>query len=71
MLAVIPVAPNFLPTGVVRPDLDPNCLTLTLMVLLKEFFKKVDFEKKKTGDKKNAKLPSMQRVNPYGFPHTD
>ena len=28
----------------VRPDLDPNCLTL--MVLLKEFFKKDDFEKK-------------------------
>ena len=27
----------------VGPDLDPNCLTL--IVLLKEFFKKVDFEK--------------------------
>ena len=27
----------------VGPDLDPNCLTL--MVFLKEFFEKVDFEK--------------------------
>ena len=28
----------------VGPDLDPNCLTLT--VFLKEFFEKVEFEKK-------------------------
>ena len=27
----------------IRPDLDPNCLTL--IVFLKEFFKKLDFEK--------------------------
>ena len=33
----------------VGPDLDPNCLTL--MVFLKEFFEKDDFEKK-TDDKK-------------------
>ena len=36
----------------VRSDLDPNCLTL--MVFLKEFFKKVDFEKDK------QKTKSMQ-----------
>ena len=40
-------------------DLDPNCLTL------KEFFKKVDFLKKKKYQhttKKHAKFPSRQRV---------
>ena len=30
-------------------------------VFLKEFFEKVDFEKKSFDDKKHAKLPSMQR----------
>ena len=34
----------------VGPDLDPNCLTL--IVFLKEFFKKVDFEKKQQQTKK-------------------
>ena len=36
----------------IRPDLDPNCLTLSC------FFEKVDFEK----TKRHAKLLSMQRV---------
>ena len=44
----------------VRPDLDSNCLTL--MVLLKEFFEKVDFEKNQQTSKKHEKLPRMQRV---------
>ena len=33
------------------------------MVFLKEFFEKVDFEKKSADNKKYAKLPSRQRVN--------
>ena len=36
----------------------------TLVVFLKEFFKKVDFEKKMQTTKKHAKLPSRQRINP-------
>ena len=45
----------------VGPDLDPNCLTL--MVFLKYFFEKVEFEKnnKQTADE-YATFPSMQRV---------
>ena len=46
----------------VWPDLDPNCLTL--MVLLKEFLEKADFVNK-SGDKKTKtrkKHPSMKRV---------
>ena len=34
----------------------------TLMVFLKEFFKKVDFEKNLHTTKKHEKLPKMQRV---------
>ena len=34
----------------VRPDLDP--IYLTLMVFLKEFFEKIDFEKKSADYKK-------------------
>ena len=34
----------------------------TLMVLLKEFFEKVEFEKNQQTTKKHAKLPSRQRV---------
>ena len=37
----------------VRPDLDPNCLTLK--VVLKEFFEKDDFEKNLQSTKKHAK----------------
>ena len=33
------------------------------MAFLKEFFKKVDFEKNQQTTKKHAKLPSRQRVN--------
>ena len=40
--------------------------TDTLMVLLKEFFEKVDFEKDQQTTKKLAKLPSNQRVNQSG-----
>ena len=29
-----------------EPDLDPNCLSDTLMVFLKRFFEKVNFEQK-------------------------
>ena len=48
----------------VRPDLDPNSLSLfdTLMVFLKEFFKKDDFEKNQQMTKLMKKLSSMQRV---------
>ena len=42
------------------PDLDPNCLTL--MILLKEFFEKVDLEKNQQKTEKLAKLPSRQTV---------
>ena len=39
------------------------------MVFLKEFFEKVDFEKKKNQQttKKHANLPSRQRVNDFHF----
>ena len=38
----------------------------TLIIFLKEFLKKVDFEKKQQRRKKHAKLPSMQRIKmPY------
>ena len=47
----------------VRPDLDPNYLTL--MVFLKEFFKKVDFEKNQQTTKKHEKLPRMQRAKEH------
>ena len=46
----------------IGPDLDPNYLTL--IVLLKEFFEKVDFEKESADNKKkheNVKLPNRQR----------
>ena len=43
----------------VGPDLDPKLFD-TLMVFLKEFFKKVDFEKKSADDKNHAKLPRRQ-----------
>ena len=33
-----------------------------MMVFLKEFFEKVDFEKNQQTTKKHEKLPSMQRV---------
>ena len=42
----------------VRPDLDPNCLTL--MVFLKEFIEKDDFEKS-SDDKTHEKLPRIQK----------
>ena len=38
-----------------RLDLHPNCLTLSLIVFLKEFFEKVNFEKISADDKKNLK----------------
>ena len=38
----------------VRPDLDLNCTTL--MVFLKEFFEKVDFEKNEQTTKKAFKI---------------
>ena len=53
----------------VGPDLDPICLTLkwyswsgsksfdTLIVFLKEFLEKVDFEKNQGATKKYEKLP--------------
>ena len=47
----------------VGPDLDPNHLTLSLIVFLIEFFENVDFEKTLQPTKKHEKLPSMQRVN--------
>ena len=44
----------------VGPNLGPNCLTL--MVFLKEFFERVDFEKNLQMAKKHKKLPMGQRV---------
>ena len=38
----------------VGPDLDPNCLTCALMVLLKEFFEKNYFEKNQQMIKKHV-----------------
>ena len=55
----------------VGPDLDPSCLTL--IVFLKQFFKKSDFEKKSADDRKHAKFPVLfvfccisSQVNSYG-----
>ena len=43
------------------PDLNPICLAL--IVFLKEFFEKIDFEKKSAdAKKKNEQFPSGQRV---------
>ena len=50
----------------IGPDLNPICFD-TLIVFLKEFFENADFEKKSADNKNIAKLPTMQRVNPYGF----
>ena len=55
----------------VKPDLDPNCLTLW-WYSWKIFLKKVILKKKLTDvkKKKHAKLPSMQRVKGYWFSHS-
>ena len=42
------------------PDLNPHCLTL--IIFLKEFFGKVDFEKNQQMTKKREKFLSGQRV---------
>ena len=47
----------------VGTDLDPNWLTLCNCIA-ERIFQKVDFEKKLSDDKKHAKLPNRQRVNP-------
>ena len=39
----------------VGPDLDPNWLTLTVVLIF--FFENVDFEKNQWATKKHAKLP--------------
>ena len=44
----------------VGPDLDQKMLDI-LMVIPKEFFENVNFERKSANDKTYAKLPSMQR----------
>ena len=44
-------------------DLDPNCLTL--IVFLKEYFEKVDFEKNQQMTKPHAKVLSMQSLHYY------
>ena len=54
----------------VGPDLDPNCVTL--MVYLKEFFEKVDFEKCQQLTKSMPNYPEgkeltrihLQQINP-------
>ena len=46
------------PRSSVGPDLDPNCLTL--LVFLKEFFFKIDFEKNQQTTKMHAKLPTKK-----------
>ena len=45
----------------IGPDLDPNCFDAD-GIFLKEFFKKVNFEKNQQTTKKHAKLPSRQKV---------
>ena len=50
----------------VGPDLDPNCLKLWCYSW-KTFLKKVNFNRQQ---KKHAKLPSIQRVNPFMPRHT-
>ena len=40
----------------VGPDLDPNCLTL--MVFLKEFFEKINFEKNRQTTQKMQNYPA-------------
>ena len=47
-------------------SLEPDQALETLMVLLKEFFDKVDFEKIKRRKKKLKKFPRGQRVNVHG-----
>ena len=37
------------------------------MVFWKEFFEKVDFEKKQANDKKHEKVPRMQTLNLLGW----
>ena len=50
----------------VRPELDPNCLTL--MVFLKEYFKKVNFEKKSDDKKKcNITLEEGKELKSYNI----
>ena len=47
----------------IRSDLDANCLTQlcdTLMLILKDFFEKVNFEEKISRPKKHEEIPSMQ-----------
>ena len=44
----------------VGPDLDPNCLTLT--VFLKDFFFKDNFEKKSADDNKSMKNDPASRI---------
>ena len=48
----------------VGPDLDPNCLTLTI-------FLKVDFEKNQQTTKKHALFPSRQRVKYTTLLHSE
>ena len=51
---------------IVRPDLDP--IGLTLMVFLKEFFEKVDFEKISRRQKSLKNFPEGKRLSYEGFP---
>ena len=44
----------------VGPDLDPNYLTLMVFPIF--FFENVDFEKNQQTTKRQAKLPSRQRI---------
>ena len=40
----------------VVPDLDPNHLTNTLIVFLKDFLEKIDFHRKSADDNKSIKI---------------
>ena len=54
----LPIAVTF-----VIPDLDPNGKLFDILILfLKEFFEKVNFERSQQMTKKHAKLPGVQRV---------
>ena len=48
----------------IGPDLDSNCLTLVLVVILKEIFKKDDFEKNQRTTKHTKIYQECKELNP-------
>ena len=62
-------APHFVEKFFQGFYLDPNYLTL--IVFLKEFFKKVDFEKKQNTDHKNANSLDPDQAQKNVWPNLD